>query len=302
MTKTIKFNLICDNKPIRTIEALQENFSVEDVLEYYKNGLLVRWLDVRGYDEEKTKVEKITGTDSLSIVKKLIKIFDIEADDAKIEESVHIFQFLEQRKLYKNDGFKVESIIEDYKKGYEQLVKDISKNPNNVEKIKANIAEMVANYRCALDLAHESLFWKLKDEKSYLAIMCLLMNNDTSSYYLPHLEKSDTLKPTYKRANDKSKKRMFDAICEITKAGDFSKKMGDNLHVVSRATGGSWKKFETKDKKCMIISMESGDHVRNVGDQNGDFTSNDVNNNFIVLNGIEYKSNSAQKKLLYVEV
>ena len=30
--KTIKFNLILDDKPIRNIEQLQENFSVEDIL------------------------------------------------------------------------------------------------------------------------------------------------------------------------------------------------------------------------------------------------------------------------------
>lgn len=40
MAKTIKFNLICDNTPVRTIEDLQNNFSIEDVLNYYRNGLL----------------------------------------------------------------------------------------------------------------------------------------------------------------------------------------------------------------------------------------------------------------------
>ena len=39
MAKTIKFNLICDNTPVRTIEDLQNNFSIEDVLDYYRNGL-----------------------------------------------------------------------------------------------------------------------------------------------------------------------------------------------------------------------------------------------------------------------
>ena len=36
MAKTIKFNLICDNTPVRTIEDLQNNFSIEDVLNYYR--------------------------------------------------------------------------------------------------------------------------------------------------------------------------------------------------------------------------------------------------------------------------
>lgn len=52
MAKTIKFNLICDDKPVRTIEDLQNNFSIEDVLSYYNNKLLQRWLEVRGYTEE----------------------------------------------------------------------------------------------------------------------------------------------------------------------------------------------------------------------------------------------------------
>ena len=51
MAKTIKFNLICDNQPIRTIEDLQNNFSIEDVLTYYNNRLLHRWLEVRVYKD-----------------------------------------------------------------------------------------------------------------------------------------------------------------------------------------------------------------------------------------------------------
>lgn len=41
MAKTIKFNLICDGYPARTIEDLQDHFSVEDLLDYYEKGLMV---------------------------------------------------------------------------------------------------------------------------------------------------------------------------------------------------------------------------------------------------------------------
>ncbi len=80
MAKTIKFNLICDNKPIRTIEDLQNNFSIEDVLEYYDNRLLHRWLEVRGYEEELEKVRAITTDspdDPIEVAKQLIKIFNV---------------------------------------------------------------------------------------------------------------------------------------------------------------------------------------------------------------------------------
>ena len=52
MAKTIKFNLVCDGNSVRTLEDLKNNFSIEDVLEYYKSGLLLRWLNVRGFEEE----------------------------------------------------------------------------------------------------------------------------------------------------------------------------------------------------------------------------------------------------------
>ena len=44
MAKTIKFNLICDGYPARTIEDLQDHFSVEDLLDYYEKGLLAKRL------------------------------------------------------------------------------------------------------------------------------------------------------------------------------------------------------------------------------------------------------------------
>ena len=40
MAKTIKFNLICDGYPARTIEDLQDHFSVD----YYEKGLLAKRL------------------------------------------------------------------------------------------------------------------------------------------------------------------------------------------------------------------------------------------------------------------
>ena len=43
MAKTIKFNLIC-GYPARTIEDLQDHFSVEDLLDYYEKGLLAKRL------------------------------------------------------------------------------------------------------------------------------------------------------------------------------------------------------------------------------------------------------------------
>ena len=94
MAKTIKFNLICDNKPVRTIEDLQNNFSIEDVLEYYSNGLLSRWLKVRGYEKEFEKVSKITTESNIEIINRLIEIFNVEHDDQIVQQSVYMLEYL----------------------------------------------------------------------------------------------------------------------------------------------------------------------------------------------------------------
>lgn len=75
MAKTIKFNLILDNYPVRNIEGLQEHFSIEDMLKYFKNGLLLRWLDVRGYKTQYDAVAAINqSSDKKEIVMALVKI------------------------------------------------------------------------------------------------------------------------------------------------------------------------------------------------------------------------------------
>ena len=334
MAKTIKFNLICDDKPVRTIEDLQENFSIEDVLKYYQNGLLLRWLEVRGYESEYKKVSDISEIEALEIVKELIKIFDVEADEKKVEEGVYMLQFLEERKelceAYKQDSFKAQGIIDDYQTGYKQLIEGIIENPNDVARIKANIAELMSGYKWAMDLNHRQLFWELK-ELSPLAIMCFLMNDEARKYYLPMpvrrdnasdadeeekkvniavaavaaalvKKEDDSTAVSYDTENNADKRNMYNAICSMLKSGDFVSRLGDNLHVFAGVTDGYWKDLETKGKKYMIISMGSGDYVRSAGLQGGDLASTDIENKFVIVDGIDYKSNSSSRQLLYMEV
>lgn len=307
MAKTIKFNLICDEKPIRTIEDLQENFSIEDVLKYYNNGLLVRWLNVRGYNVEAGKVSSIESEKALDVIKELIKIFNIEADEKKIEEGVYILQYLEESKecvkLYSENSFKTQEILADYQSGYQHLVDEIMDNPDNVAIIKANISEMVDRYSWAMALNHREFFWQLID-KSYLAVMCLLMNEKTRHYYLPVEIGKDELSNTviYDIQDNVDKRNMYKKICEISKESNFVEHLGENVHVFSGVTDGYWKDLETKEKKYMIISMKAGNFVRAAGLQGGDLASTDIVDKFVIISGVDYKSNFSYQELVYMEV
>ncbi len=52
----------------------------------------------------------------------------------------------------------------------------------------------------------------------------------------------------------------------------------------------------------MIISMAEGDYVRSAGNRNEEFSSSDVKERFLIVNGVDYKSNYSSHTLLYVEV
>ncbi len=313
MAKTIKFNLICDDKPVRTIEDLQDNFSIEDVLKYYQNGLLLRWLKVRGYEEEYEKVSQINEGEKLEIVKELIKIFDVETDDKKVEEGVYSIQFFQERNRrheeYRQENYMTQRIIADYQSGFNQLINIIVYNPYDVAKIKAAVNELMSGFKWAMDLYHEELFWKLR-EISPLAIMCFLMNDEARQYYLPmpinpyfeaYMQSDNARKVDYEN-NNARKRRMYNAICRMLKTNDFVSKLGENLHVFAGETAGYWKDLESKGKKYMIISMELGDFVRSAGVQGGDLNSTDIENKFVILDGIDYKSNNSNHQLCYMEV
>ena len=98
MAKKIKFNLRCDGNPIRTIEDLQNNFLIEDILSYYENNLLEKWLDVRGYTEQLEQIRKITSEDDFEIAKQLVNIFNIEKDPQKVEEELYILEYNKKQK------------------------------------------------------------------------------------------------------------------------------------------------------------------------------------------------------------
>lgn len=314
MAKTIKFNLICDGQPVRTIEDLQENFSVEDMLGYFESGLLLRWLKVRDYKDEYKEVSEISTKDDLEIAKKLIKIFNVETDEKEIAKDVYMLQFLKERsqKISKYDSNRLETdeIVKDYTKEYADLVKEIMDNSDDISRIKANITEIVNNYKPVLHLNYRELFWKMADRDYLLVIMCFLMNSVTRKYYLDAGQPENDEKnmdTTIKKDKEEIYKKIcsyFEPSADIYKSteDDIVKVLGDNVSVFDGKTDEYWKDLEVKGKKYMILGIGTRDKVRAAGDHNGDLSYEDVNNKFPIVDGIDYMSNSITSKLMYMEV
>ncbi|MGN1303907.1 MAG: hypothetical protein ACI4YB_02615 [Oscillospiraceae bacterium] len=313
MAKTIKFNLICDGKPVRTIEDLQNNFSIEDILAYYNNKLLHRWLDVRGYKTELEEVNKIDAEKPVDIIKRLISIFNIEINENDVEKGVYILDYLDERKelysIYEQDGFKVKGVLDDYQTGYHQLIDTIIENNSDITKIKSAISEMLKEYFDIFEINHRALFYKLFHHAP-IAIFVLLTFEEARDFYLPvkiNVKNDDALyddidcKYTEEFETFMSDKaQMYKAICAmVTKTDNI---LGEYQQTFSGVTDGYWKDLEEKGKKYMIISMDSGDFVRSAGEKDGDLGSTDIKNRFVILDGIDYKSNYATHVLRYMEV
>lgn len=348
MAKTIKFNLKCDNKQIRTLEDLQENFSIEDVLSYYDNKLLQRWLAVRGYKTELDDVNSIKSTDVVEIAKSLIKIFKVENESKNLEKEIYILKYQTDKekriKEYENNGYKLDTIIHNYEDQYNELIKEILTNPNDIALIKSNIKAIARNYSWIFKLHHKGLFWILA-KKSKLAIMIILMENELRHYFLPrklyekaHInnvnqvekEAEELKKKVFSKwlgpqlntlfgvqGNDNSNNKyngewdidydidkliIFKELKNMVQEQSFQIELRDNLKIKTGYTGDKWINIEPKGKKFLIIDIGIRSEVRPAGDDDNEQSYDNLNTNFCIVDGIDYKSGSGSCKLLYMEI
>lgn len=309
MAKTIKFNLICDGHSVRTIEDLQNNFSIEDMLTYFEDGLLLRWLKVRNYMNEYEKVSEISTKDDVEIVKELAKIFNVEADEKDIAKSIYMLNFQKEKKQklieYSRKKHKINAVIANYIKEYNGLVEEIMDNAEDVSLIKTNISEIANNYTMAFQLNYRELFWKMADHDNFLVIMCFLMNPVMREYYL-YIEREDNSQSeeVVSRKNE-DQKQIYEWICDYFKGVNTSKIieiLGDNIHEFSGDTDWYWKDIEVKGKKYMILGIGYSDKVRSAGEHNGDLSHDDVNYKFPILDGIDFMCGKYSTGLMYMEV
>lgn len=327
MAKTIKFNLISDGHPVRTIEELQNNFSIEDVLSYFKSGLLERWLKVRGYDTEKSQVAEIDkNLDKLEQISELIKIFKVEADDNEIKEGICNIDYEERKKSdlekYEKSDFRVKEVVDDYFANYEKLVNEIISEPMNPALIKSNVNSIVNDYSNIFEVDYRRLFYKLLSV-SHLAILYLLThekarekyisfpNKDEEMHILDYVKKYDDniqIRKIIKETFFKLKKENFysgEEICGVNIDEESAKeKFGGRLHFERRPPSRYFSEVCATSKKIMVIYVPESTEIscenRQENSQSG-FKVDDVNGKFMLLDGL-MAATSDDQAFVYMEV
>lgn len=86
MAKKIRFPLaMADGVQVRTLDELKEHFDLEAVLEYYKSGKLLTWLQDRYLETEAEAIQAL-DEQAADLPADLCKIFDIEYHGEPIDE------------------------------------------------------------------------------------------------------------------------------------------------------------------------------------------------------------------------
>lgn len=303
MAKTIKFNLICDGYPARTIEDLQNHFSVEDMLDHYENGLLAKWLEVRGFSKELEYVRMIRDRDPLRIIEELIRIFDIEEDEAKIRETISDLKLKKKREeaaaSYGNEKNNEYIILSNYHKRYTNLISGLLSAKDDVPVIKSHIRELADNYPEILKMVHMDLFYMLYDKDLWLTIMHLLANKKTRDFFIPT---ADELIQASSSQRYKAKREIYNLICRGTRSDEFESAMGEHLKTAGGCTHETWRNIESSGRNFMIIRIQTGQYVRAAGKKSEQLDYYDIATKFIVLDGIDYVGKHATDILYYMEI
>ena len=292
MAKTIKFNLILDNYPVRNIEGLQEHFSIEDILKYFENGLLLRWLNVRGYDEQYAAVEAIDKSfDRKEIVMSLVKIFEVvEMDIADIEKAIGILTYLDEEKelnaIYKENAYAKKQIIDDYHSGYTALIMHMEENKDSMALLKADAIQMEREYFGLFELNHYELYCRLV-ESTPKAIFAILTRDAFRKFWIGEEADAD-IYSSVKRA-----------LLATYKAKEI---LGDDLKIVKKNTQAMWDPIEKPEVKLMVISIEKGTFIKNAGNFSEKLGDTDVNDKLVKFDGLEYQCKDEDYELLYMEV
>ena len=306
MAKTIKFNLICDDHSVRTLDDLREHFSIEDVLNYYENGVLQRWLQVRGYMEELAAVNGIQAQDDMSIAREMAKIFGLEESVGDVEKDLYILQYREEKTAslqeYAKLSESMEFAVNSYFEGYYKLIQTICANKDNLPLIKAAVKEINDKYLNIFELNYKMLFISLYEEAPLAVFVMLTFDSMRNKFLWDDEEKLSEKLETVSDYINADRKLMYDLFMFDFSYNNLKAILGNNLKEFAGKTDNYWKDLEPGDKKYMILKIDSGDAVRSAGRRDEMLEAKDVNGKFPILDGVDYRSNSVIRKLLYIEV
>jgi len=259
------------------------------------------------------KVEAIKEDESTIV--QLIEIFDIKKTEKDIKEDIYSLEFWEERKIelaewHKKD-LEIKNIIADYHNGYDVLTTKIQENREDMPFLKTAAKEIFDKYLDIFRINFEFFFDRFH-QNAPLIIYAILMNENLRKFFLEDEVLKDLLQKKYTLSSLSQAETTLYLFFEVfnnkeDESYDKNVVVGNiqeriKLHVFKGKTEGYWKDLEITETKVMILSIPNGTYIRSADKPKEELSSVDVNGNFLILNGLMYKSNTEQQQIVYIEV
>lgn len=316
--KQIKFNLLVDNVPVRSLEELRENFNISDIHEYFLSGQLVNWLISRNYIAEAQAVTAIDKSTPLEeYLPKLLHALGGDSAACKDVVQLLIFETQEREKQRELILKQQEKVGETLAKGilcYQACCQKIIELQDDFSQVKAAVNTLLNHYGplFQMDYMH---FFETMLEKCPLAIFAVLMNTKYRSCFLFKNDKDSPslLSSTFDKELDEFSrgKTVYSQVDKLVlQVGDM--KVDQNHQWYQKGylkilggpennTEGQWDRVT--NKKVMIIFCHNASlQVWQNYNKNLIYQGNDGEERFPILDTLEQRTNSQTSIVLYMEI
>lgn len=339
MAKKIKFNLQVNGVGISSLEGLQDNFNIEDIMEHFKSGLLMRWLDVQGLETELQEINKLSqskNTDNFALAQGILEIFDMdkELDKNALKITLADINYKEYKEnlLKSNENLdkNAKSFLREYHNKFHDIIWDIIKNSENVEKIKSNLKIIENDYFDLFLLQFQTLVNVFKTDAPLALLFGLgtdkirnvllvyininKVNDENRGLNLKDIiseQSSSEDKEYLKNINidtiDYIRFEHFKAICELLyKKLDFNAQdFPDVITVFNGSTDGLWRDLVARNKKVLVLKIygsAKASKIPNDGETNEALGKEEIDGKFLILDGLNFQSSANTASIEYVEL
>ena len=339
MAKKIKFNLQVNGVGISSLAGLQDNFNIEDLMEHFKSGLLMRWLEVQGLETELQEINKLSqskNTDNFALAQGILEIFDMdkELDKNALKITLADINYKEYKenllKSNENLNRNAKAFLKEYHEKFQNIIWDIIKNNSDVEKIKSNLKIIEKDYFDLFLLHFQTLvsvfkgsaplalIFGLGTEKIRKMLLAYInideVNDENRSLNLKDIiseQSSSEDKEYLKNINidtiDYIRFGYFEAICDLVyKKLDFNAQdFPDVIKVFNGSTDGLWRDLVARNKKVLVLKIygsAKASKIPNDGETNEALGKEEIDGKFLILDGLNFQSSANTASIEYVEL
>lgn len=279
----LKFYLNYGGQRIRTLEELQNNFLIEDILDDYKSGKFQRWLSAWNYRKELKQINSIRSSDDVEIAKVMLRIFEIPGTEKEIQEilsPIKVKTLLAD--IQNSPSTDTTEIIERYFSGYEKLVSSIVENCQDMALCQKLLQQLVSKYDLILKIDYQNLI------KRFISVAPNVLSTIVATQALStSILRLEAVKQQATRKVHSQKSTNFEELGHIVSS------MDKDIKIYQGNTHGKWVKLEPAWVKVEVTYSSAVTRIRSPKEYAFENIYKESSGKVVfAIWGLEYMSNS----------